>query len=104
MNKDTGDEKQVSKAKSQVKFDRETQLNAMRLFLSTHDGRAYLWELIGKCSVFGAVKAFHDNDTNFNLGKREMGLLIIAEINEADPEAFGLMQTEAMARGKENGS
>lgn len=103
MNENIGNEVLVKKDKRKAKFNRETQLNVIRNFLSTHDGRRYFWELIGRCGVFGACKAFHDNDTNFNLGKREMGLVLINEINEAGPELFGIMQTEAIKRSKPNG-
>jgi hypothetical protein len=67
--------------------------------LKTRFGRAYLWRLMGRCSMFSTTFVAGQPDTSaFMEGQRHMVLKIYADIGKADPAAFALMQAEAKQR------
>ena len=78
---------------------REEETNDLRAVLSSVSGRRFIWRLLECGGVFrSSFNAESDSYTAFNEGRRNLGLLVLNDILEADPDAFTLMQKEAKVR------
>jgi hypothetical protein len=97
--KNAADESQVKEAAQKEKRGRELELDDMRVLLSTVSGRRFLWGLLGRCGVFRETFAGSDFCTTaFNEGRRNIGLALLSDVNEADPEKYLVMMNEAKKR------
>ncbi len=75
---------------------REEETNDLRAVLSSASGRRFVWRLLERSGVFrSSFNAVSDSYTAFNEGRRNLGLRVLNDILEADPDAFTLMQKEA---------
>ena len=96
---DVGDHKQVKDRKVQHRLRREREVEKLGQMLKDKDNRAFVWRILEKCGVFHISFTGNDAATNFNEGKRQIGLMILEELSEADPSAFSMMQREAKTNG-----
>lgn len=88
------DSQQVKNAKRSEESKRNQELNDVEFVLSTPQGRRFLWRLLGVCHVFKT--SFTGNSTTFfNEGKRDVGLRLLGDINEASPDSYLKMMQEA---------
>lgn len=94
MVRNAGDRDQVNRAKVTEKVQRENELNDMRAVLATRAGRNVLWRQLTKCHLFESITV-QSSQIYALSGSRDAGLALIAEIVEADPAAYLLMQQEA---------
>lgn len=74
--------------------EEEKQLDqeAMRFMLDNPHGRRILWKMIGQCGVYKTSAESSGSFTYYNEGRRSVGLNLIVEICEADPEGFIKLQ------------
>lgn len=91
--KNAADKKQVASAELKEK-DREKQaLDDVKFILSTTQGRRFIWRLISLCGVYRS--SFTGNSTTFfNEGGRNIGLQLVADIHNVDPDAYASMIKE----------
>lgn len=76
---------------------REEETNDLRAVLSSVSGRRFIWRLLERGGVFrSSFNAESDSYTAFNEGRRNLGLLVLNDILEADLDAFTLMQRESV--------
>lgn len=87
-------DEQLKKLTDAQKRARQKDINDVRAILKTPEGRRYLRKLLGKCGIFRSSFTPNSNLTAFNEGKRDIGLEVLIEINEADGSAFAQMQNE----------
>jgi hypothetical protein len=72
----------------------DRRLTAFKAVMATREGRRYVWWLLDQCGVFRT--SFTGNSaTFFNEGQRNVGLMLIADINAACPEQYIVMLDEA---------
>jgi len=98
--KNTSDRKQVKNAEQKEKFLRQQELRDISFILSSDQGRRYIWRMLG---VTKTEKQTYEGDVNwsiFNAGERNIGLIIKADILEADPMSFIKMMLEAKDRSE----
>lgn len=95
------DAAQVKAARRREQRVRERELNDVRAVLAITGGRRLLWRLMGKFGVNGSVFA-EPNLMAYNSGKQDAGHLILAEVVEAQPEAYLQMMQEAAKLEKED--
>lgn len=88
------DKSQIKSAARKQRWSREKELNDVRVILSTKHGRRLWWRYLGRCGVFASTFT-GNNTTFFKEGERNIGLMLLADLNEAMPEAYALMQKEA---------
>lgn len=69
---------------------------AFRFLLDNPHGRRILWKLIGSCGVYKSSAENSGSFTYFNEGKRSVGLNLIVDICEADPEGFIKLQKQSL--------
>jgi len=83
--------KKLTEAQRRV---RQKEIDDVRKILKTPEGRRDYWRRMGKCGILRSSFTPNSNQTAFNEGKREIGLDILIDINEADGSAFARMQNE----------
>lgn len=79
-----------------LREDRNNRANGLRHLLSAAAGRHYLWCLLGDCGTFQQPHSGNALATSFACGMLSVGQRLLAEINEADPDAFLVMYKENM--------
>lgn len=96
---DVGEEVAVKAKTDKRKHKRDQEVEDLKVILATAGGRAFIWRFLSYCGVYRT--SYTGNSTTFfNEGKRQVGLHLLDEVFEADPNAFTKMQTEAVARGE----
>jgi hypothetical protein len=96
---DVGDQRQVKDRKVLHKLRREREIEKLGQMLKDKDNRAFVWRILENCGVYHTSFTGNDSTTNFNEGKRQIGLMILEELSEVDPSAFSMMQREAKTNG-----
>lgn len=100
--KNAADAEQVKQAAQKEKTGRARDLNDLCVVLATREGRRHTWRQLSDCGVFRS--SFTGNSTTFfNEGRRDVGLRLLADVMEARPDAFLLMQQEAKHEDSSNG-
>lgn len=95
------DEKQVKKAAWKARDRQRKELEDVAFILSTPEGRRFFWRYLEKCGIFKSSFSEHSSHlTSFMEGERSIGLQLMADMNEADPEAYAVMQRENRVDGK----
>lgn len=89
------DPEQVEERKRKEKHGRELELEDMQKLLAQPEFRRFAWRYLGKCKVFETVFNSHGGLMNLNEGMRTVGLNLLADITEADPQAYITMTVEA---------
>lgn len=100
--RNAADEEQVERAGEREKRGRELELDDVRALMRNRPGRRFMWRVLDACGVFRSSFT-GDNATFFNEGQRNIGLLLMADINEACPELYATMLAEARKREDDNG-
>jgi len=91
--KNAADEAQVKSAKEKEKFGRDLELNDMKLLLGTLFGRRTLWRYLTRCGIYQT--SFRTSSEIYYLeGQRAIGLEILKDIQDAEPEAYIKMMME----------
>jgi hypothetical protein len=99
--KNAADADQVQSAKEKDKRGRERDLADVHHILSSPGGRRFLWRYLELCGVYRS--SFTGSSETFYLeGQRNIGLKLLADITEADPESYMLMMKEAKRREEIN--
>ncbi len=87
--------KEVKAAKQKEVRTRDVELDDVRHLMASEAGRRLAWRLLAKARVFETTFHPSGSQTAFNEGMRNLGLLLLSDINEACPDAFLSMQSEA---------
>lgn len=88
------DPEQVKEAEQKEKRGRDLELDDMATILSMPQGRRFIWRYLEACGVF-RTSFTGDNATFYNEGQRNVGLRLLADVNEAAPESYALMLQES---------
>jgi hypothetical protein len=87
-----------SRQEAQRRRDRE--IEDLRTLIKRPEGRRVLWRILETCGVFKASFSLNSVQTGFNEGKRDVGLVLLADLNEADTHVFAQMQSEYISELK----
>ncbi len=91
---DAADAAAVAKKRQSADRAETKRHNALRTVMATNQGRRYVWWLLDQCGVFRT--SFTGNSTTFfNEGQRNVGLILMGDINAACPEQYLVMINEA---------
>jgi len=74
---------------------REQRLSDVAMLLSTRSGRRFIWGLMTECGIFRTSFDNSGSVTAFNEGRRQIGLRVLADVNESAPEQYLLMLRES---------
>ena len=88
------DHEQVKKGSKNESSRRQQEVDDIRVVLSTRQGRRFVWRHMTNAGIFQSC--FTGNSaTFFNEGKRDVGLKLLAEVQEAGEELYLRMMKEA---------
>ena len=90
-------DEQNKKLTAEQRRERQKEIEDVKSILKTPSGRRYFWRLLSKCGIFRNSFSLNSNQTAFSEGKRDIGLDMLNEINEADITAFAKMQNEYLS-------
>lgn len=93
--KNGSDEEQVKKAEKKEAFKTNQNLDDMRFILSSVQGRRILKKYLEACGVFKTSFSENVNQTLFLEGQRNVGLMLLNDINAADAMAYVKMMNES---------
>jgi hypothetical protein len=88
---DTGDEVAVGKRLTVAQRARKLQIEELQAILCTSGGSAFARRLLAECGVYRTSFAADPHVTAFNEGRRQMGLWLLAELAEAEPNVAWLI-------------
>ncbi len=97
--KNAADADEVKAAAKKVKRADERHKDDVRRLLASDFGRRILWEYLSRCGVFRADCPVNSGSLYFDNGQRNIGLGILTDITNADPDAYILMMKEAKDNG-----
>ena len=95
---DTDDDVQVKKRRTKAQLVREQQIEDLRVLLSLPGNREFLWRLFEECGMFRSLSSLSPEAMQLASGRRDVGLWLRAELNEADPRACINIEREAQDR------
>lgn len=84
---DIDDPKRIERRRSLDVIQRRRELADVQFVLSSIEGRRLYWRMMVSTGIFKS--SFTGNNTTFfNEGERNVGLRMLNDMNEADPEAY----------------
>lgn len=91
--RNAADPEQVKEAGQKEKHGRNKELDDIYWVLSTRQGRRFFLRYMTFCGVF---RSSWDPSAriHFNEGQRNVGLMMLADLNESDPSAYEKMKRE----------
>jgi hypothetical protein len=89
------DPSQVKEAAKKMKKGDDRHKDDVRRLLALDYGRRILWQLMSRCGVFKADCPINSGELYFKEGQRNVGLMILTDITQADPDAYLQMMKEA---------
>jgi hypothetical protein len=92
--------KDLARQKRRVHNDIQAEVNDLRAIMSTKPGRRTMWRLLEKAGVYRLSFSPHDGFTEFNEGKRSLGLEYLALLDEHCLAELQLMQKERQQMAK----
>lgn len=88
------DEVEINTAKTRERLRAEREANDLRAILATEQGRRFYWNLLCYCRIFTSSMT-GNSQTFFHEGMRQVGLKLLADLNDHAPEAYFLMLKES---------
>lgn len=79
---------------TQKRIARLQQVDDMRWLLKTEQGRRFVWRLLEKAGIYRSTYSQDASHAAFLEGVRSVGLMVIADVFEADPDAYAMMLRE----------
>lgn len=76
-------------------LDRDGELAQLNELLKLEPTRDFLWRLLGRCHLYESTYQRNFGDMALLEGKRQVGLWLLNEICEADPQAEIRMKQKA---------
>lgn len=95
------DQDKIKRRESLDNISRRRELADVAFVLNSLEGRRFFWRMLINCGIFKS--SFTGNNTTFfNEGERNVGLTLLADMNEADPAAYLKCINEAKAAQRAN--
>lgn len=89
----TGQKKLKEESKKISAIKQKIEFEDLKWVMSNKRGRRFAWRLLDRAGIYRT--SFTGNSTTFfNEGMRNIGLMLVADIHEACPEAYALMIKE----------
>ena len=93
-NYNAADEETVRTRKREDEHIRDRELHDLRSVMDSVEGRRFVWRLLSQAGVFRT--SFTGNSTTFfNEGMRNMGLIVLADVQEACASQYLVMMNES---------
>lgn len=90
--RNAADEGQVRQAEIKRKILDDKNFNDLKFILDSEQGRRFIWRQLSECGVFKS-SFVTSSEIYFLEGRRSIGLKLLAEIMDCDPQAYIKMST-----------
>jgi hypothetical protein len=91
---DSDNDTKSKESRAEYKRRRDREINDLQSVLKKPEGRRFVYKMLSECGVFRASFSLNSMQTAFNEGKRDIGLALLRELDEAEPHAYTQMLTE----------
>src|SRR5271168_842296 len=91
------DLEEVRQSRQVEELDENEKVHQLARILAQEDVRDYLWRLLCSCNVYASVANPNFGTMSMLEGRHQVGLQLLVEICEADPNAEMLMRKKAIA-------
>ena len=98
MTYDASDRKSIRKAEKASRLADRARQEVIINLMSTTFGRAWLWDLLSSCHVFGQTFSPDPLMTAFGEGRRSVGLALLADVMLTCPDQYITAAREANVR------
>lgn len=90
------DEIEAKNKESKKEYSRrkDRELDDLKVVLKKPEGRRVIYKLLCECGVFKASFSLNSMQTSFSEGRRDIGLSLLKDLDEAEPNAYSQMLTE----------
>jgi len=95
---DVGDEKQVKQSKKKFELVRDRELEEIRRILKEEWGRGFLHRILGECHTYRSTSNSDAHTMAVLSGQRDIGLWLLSEIEQADPNGYVKLLQENINR------
>lgn len=94
----------ADQATRQLADEKRRQVRDMRKLLRLPEFQRFAWRKLGESGVFRSSFSLNTKMEDFREGQRDLGILLLQEINDADENMFAKMQRDSVseALGKAN--
>jgi hypothetical protein len=76
-----------------IPMDEESQvLESMRYIMSFEQGQDLLWYILSQCGIYSDNFTGDTSKTNYLLGQRSIGLMLLQIMNDTDPRMYAKLQ------------
>ena len=97
----SADEVQVKRRRTKAQIAEDQHKADLQAIMATPGGRRERWAVLAAAGVFSDTGSVDPFMVGRFLGRRSLGLELLAEIMTVCPSEYLLMQSEAMKRDKE---
>ena len=91
---DTSDKEQVNKARKKAARKRADRLKYVQASMQFPEGRAWFYDYLIFTKVFDSIFNNDPYRTAFDLGQRNIGLVLLGDIQTAAPKEYVIMVQE----------
>jgi hypothetical protein len=95
---DAGDRRHVERREKTAKRAHQQRNEDFRWLMGDARGRRIVWDLLARAGLFRSSLAASAELTAFNEGRRDLGLVTLADVMRLCPEQYARMQAEAISR------
>jgi hypothetical protein len=95
---DASNRKSIRAAEKAAKRLEADRVEFLQAALGTRQGRTWFYHFLADCGAFVIAPSFDPHQDYFQLGQRNVGLRIFAEIKSHCPDQYILMEREEYAR------
>ncbi len=86
--KNASDSQQIKRATRDEKELRRREREDIKFLLSDGRSRRFLWKQLCKCGIYKTSFGEGNDTTNYYEGQRSIGLELLSEILDVDPEGY----------------
>ena len=92
--RNVGSSRSVAESEKTAKAREARRINGLKQIMGTADGRLWMWQFLGQCGLFRVDFTANASKEAFQLGMRNAGMPIFAEIQKHCLEEYITMTKE----------
>jgi len=93
MQTNAADRTQIKEARQTEKDRRKNETEDLKYLLSLPAFRRFYWRYLCECGVFKSSFT-GSSETYFREGRRDVGLMLMADLNDSNPAVYAALVTE----------
>ena len=88
----------MRRLEKQARVDERARLEVTKGLMASVGGRQWIYERLAECHVFASSFSLNAYEAAFKEGERNVGLQLLNDVMQADPDGYVQMMREANAR------